>query len=122
MNNGGILMDLADMSIEPPGPADKPLTEDKVQDLIARVPGWTLAGDAIEQRSKFADFPAAMAFVNRVAEEAEAADHHPDITVSYNRVTLVLSTHSRSASRGRRSFFCEAKVTAVVTTDRAAGG
>ena len=41
-----------------------------------------------------ADFKRAMSFVNRVADAANAADHHPDITINYNRVTTTLSTHS----------------------------
>jgi 4a-hydroxytetrahydrobiopterin dehydratase len=56
---------------------------------------WRPAADAIEREWRFADFAAAIAFVNRVAEAAEAADHHPDVLVhGYNRVRLTLSTHS----------------------------
>jgi 4a-hydroxytetrahydrobiopterin dehydratase len=56
---------------------------------------WEREGDAIARELKLPDFAAAMAFVNRVAELAEAADHHPDILVhGWNRVRLTLSTHS----------------------------
>ena len=55
--------------------------------------GWTLEGDAIRKQFTFADFPAAVAFVNRLAPQAEAVDHHPDILISYNRVTLTLTSH-----------------------------
>jgi 4a-hydroxytetrahydrobiopterin dehydratase len=55
--------------------------------------GWTLEGDAIRKQFTFADFPAAVAFVNRLAPQAEAVDHHPDILISYKRVTLTYSTH-----------------------------
>jgi 4a-hydroxytetrahydrobiopterin dehydratase len=56
---------------------------------------WAREGDAIVREYKLADFAAAMAFVNRVADAAEAANHHPDILVhSWNRVRLTLSTHS----------------------------
>jgi 4a-hydroxytetrahydrobiopterin dehydratase len=56
---------------------------------------WDREGDAIVRELKFDDFAAAMAFVNRVAEEAEAANHHPDILIhGWNRVRLTLSTHS----------------------------
>ena len=44
--------------------------------------------------TRSADFTAAVAFVNRLAPEAEAADHHPDILINYKRVTLTYSTHS----------------------------
>ena len=56
--------------------------------------GWKLEGDALRKQYTFADFPGAVAFVNRLALEAEAADHHPDILINYKRVTLTYSTHS----------------------------
>jgi 4a-hydroxytetrahydrobiopterin dehydratase len=55
---------------------------------------WSRAGDAIETVRTFADFVAAMAWVNGVADLAEARNHHPDIAISWNRVTLTLTTHS----------------------------
>jgi 4a-hydroxytetrahydrobiopterin dehydratase len=56
---------------------------------------WERDGDAIARDLRFDDFAGAMAFVNRVAEAAEAANHHPDILVhGWNRVRLTLSTHS----------------------------
>jgi len=56
---------------------------------------WRRDGDAIVRDWKFSDFREAMAFVNRVADAAEAANHHPDILVhGWNRVRLTLSTHS----------------------------
>ena len=56
--------------------------------------GWRLEGDAIAKQYTFSGFPEAIAFVNRLVPEAEASDHHPDILVNYNRVTLTYSTHS----------------------------
>ena len=56
--------------------------------------GWTLDRDAIRKQYTFTSFTEAMSFVNRLAKEAEAADHHPDILVNYKRVTLTYSTHS----------------------------
>jgi 4a-hydroxytetrahydrobiopterin dehydratase len=56
--------------------------------------GWTLEGDAIRKQFTFKGFPEAVAFVNRLVPEAEAADHHPDILINYRRVTLTYSTHS----------------------------
>jgi 4a-hydroxytetrahydrobiopterin dehydratase len=56
---------------------------------------WRREGDAIVREWRFADFAAAIAFVERVAEVAEAANHHPDILVhGWNKVRLTLSTHS----------------------------
>lgn len=56
--------------------------------------GWEEVDGALERTWTHASFPAAIAFVNRVAELAEQADHHPDIAISYRTVTLRLSTHS----------------------------
>jgi 4a-hydroxytetrahydrobiopterin dehydratase len=56
--------------------------------------GWTLDGDAIRKQFTFAGFPEAIAFINRLAPEVEAADHHPDIQINYKRVMLTYSTHS----------------------------
>ena len=57
------------------------------------MPGWELSGKEIRRVYTFPDFQRSMAFVNRVAELAEAMDHHPDILVNYSRVTLTLSSH-----------------------------
>lgn len=71
------------------------LTEPEIQQALAALPGWALKGGLeITKPYTFKDFVEAMRFVNRVAALAEAADHHPDITIRYQRVILVLATHS----------------------------
>ena len=60
---------------------------------IKSLDGWTLEGDAIKKRYTFETFPDAIAFVDRLALEAERVDHHPDILINYKRVTLTYSTH-----------------------------
>jgi 4a-hydroxytetrahydrobiopterin dehydratase len=70
------------------------LTRDEIQKRVKSLSGWTLDGDAIRKQYTFAGFPEAIAFVNRLAPEAEKADHHPDILINYKRVTLTYSTHS----------------------------
>ena len=69
------------------------LSAQEVDRQLKTLPGWTLEGRAIRKQFTFADFPAAVGFVNRLVPEAEAADHHPDITINYRRVTLLYSTH-----------------------------
>ena len=67
------------------------------QEIDERLQGsdWQREGDAITRELGFKDFAQAIAFVNRVAEAAESANHHPDITIhSWNKVKLSLSTHS----------------------------
>jgi len=72
------------------------LSADQLRDALAQAPAWSSDGDAIVRELSFADFAAAMVFVNRVAELAQAADHHPDILLhGWNKVRLTLSTHSQ---------------------------
>ena len=70
------------------------LSQSEVEQRMKGLTGWTLDGDAIRKQVTFANFLEAIAFVNRLAPEAEAADHHPDILINYKRVTLTYSTHS----------------------------
>ena len=69
------------------------LADAEVQAWLRAHPGWALEGGMIRRTYGFADFRAAMAFVTRVADAAEAADHHPDIDIRYSKVTLGLVTH-----------------------------
>jgi 4a-hydroxytetrahydrobiopterin dehydratase len=69
------------------------LNEAEVERELAETPGWERADDSIVRTAKFKDFKEAMAFVNRVADVAEEANHHPDITIRWNTVTLTQSTH-----------------------------
>ena len=59
----------------------------------ARLTNWALTGKVIARTFRFVDFAGAMRFTNRVAKLAEAANHHPDITIRYNKVRLALTTH-----------------------------
>lgn len=70
------------------------LTEDEISARLSAVPEWTRDGNSITFAITRADFRDAMLYVGAVAYLAEAANHHPDIGISWNRVTLVLSTHS----------------------------
>jgi 4a-hydroxytetrahydrobiopterin dehydratase len=69
------------------------LTDAEIQAQLAQVPDWTLEGDRLQRTYRFKDFVEAIAFVNKLVEPAEAAGHHPDIAISYNRVTVTLTTH-----------------------------
>jgi 4a-hydroxytetrahydrobiopterin dehydratase len=69
------------------------LSEAEVARRLAGLAGWERSGDEIRRTFAFADFKAALAFVNRVGEQAEAANHHPDIDIRYSKVTLALTTH-----------------------------
>ena len=69
------------------------LTPPQIKSALATVPDWKQNGDVIARTFQFKDFPAAIRFVNAVAEAAEKAWHHPDIDIRWNKVTLALSTH-----------------------------
>lgn len=69
------------------------LSPNEVSRRLATLGGWELDRDAIRRVFRFPDFAAAMAFVNRVADLAEAENHHPDIAIHYGEVTLRLWTH-----------------------------
>ena len=71
------------------------LTPASVQEELKRLPHWRLEGKEIVRQIEFRDFPAAMAFVNQVAGQAEKANHHPDIDIRYNKVRLALVSHDQ---------------------------
>lgn len=69
------------------------LPEDQIRDGLPS--GWELVdGTAIRKPYRFETFPTGIAFVNLLADAAEAANHHPDIDIRYNTVTVTLTTHS----------------------------
>ena len=70
------------------------LSKADVDARLGDLHGWERDDDEIQKEFEFKDFDASMTFVNRVAELASAADHHPDIDIRYNHVKLTLSTHS----------------------------
>lgn len=70
------------------------ISETEARAQLAEVPGWEFSDNALVRRLTFPSFPAAIAFVVKLAFAAEAADHHPDIAINYRRVTLRLWTHT----------------------------
>ncbi len=70
------------------------LSREQIERHLRALEGWRFERDAIVKQFTFAGFPEAVAFVGRLVPGAEAADHHPDITINYRRVTLSWSTHS----------------------------
>lgn len=72
------------------------LSDDEIEAALARRPDWHRKGTSIVREYTFeGGFASSIAFVNRLAAAAEAADHHPDLAISWNRVTVELSTHSQ---------------------------
>jgi 4a-hydroxytetrahydrobiopterin dehydratase len=76
------------------------LTEDQITAGLGRAAGWVRAGGSITRTVRLGDFRDAMLYVGAVAHLAQAANHHPDIAISWNTVTLTLSTHSAGGLTG----------------------
>jgi 4a-hydroxytetrahydrobiopterin dehydratase len=91
------------------------LSPQEVRERLPGLAGWELREERIVKGFRFRSFREAVAFVDRVAELAEAADHHPDIAISYNRVTLSLTTH---ASKGltHKDFSLAAEIEGVLAS------
>jgi 4a-hydroxytetrahydrobiopterin dehydratase len=70
------------------------LTEPQITAELGSVPAWTREGDSIVLTVTRKDFRDALLYLGAVAYLAEAANHHPDVAISWNKVTLTLSTHS----------------------------
>ena len=85
----------------------------QIEERLKGVPEWTETNGAIQRTILFKDFAGAIAFVNRVADLAEDADHHPDILIRYNKVTLTLSTHDASGIT-EKDFDLASKIDAAV--------
>ncbi|WP_040791886.1 4a-hydroxytetrahydrobiopterin dehydratase [Nocardia paucivorans] len=70
------------------------LTDAEIAEALDSLPEWTRSGNAITRTVRAASFPAGIELVRRVAEAAEAADHHPDIDIRWRNITFTLSTHA----------------------------
>ncbi len=70
------------------------LSKDEIQKKLKEMRDWSHAGKALQKKFIFKSFMPAVGFVDKLAEAAEKAGHHPDITISYNVVGISLSTHS----------------------------
>jgi 4a-hydroxytetrahydrobiopterin dehydratase len=70
------------------------LSDTQRDDALTRLTDWEAKGDAIARTFRLRDFIRAIDFVNAVAEMAEEVNHHPDIDIRYNKVTITLTTHS----------------------------
>jgi 4a-hydroxytetrahydrobiopterin dehydratase len=77
------------------GSTERPerLSDIAVQRGLGSLPGWGRKGDVLSKTFQFDTFPAGITFVSRVADAAEAAQHHPDIDIRYTKITCMLTTH-----------------------------
>jgi 4a-hydroxytetrahydrobiopterin dehydratase len=92
---------VADNRSPPEGGAMPPLDDTAVEEGLQHLPGWERRGNQLVKTFVSADFAHAMVFVNEVAGAAEAAGHHPDIDIRWNKVTLALSSHAEGGLTDR---------------------
>jgi 4a-hydroxytetrahydrobiopterin dehydratase len=70
------------------------LSDAQIGEELKSLPGWEYRDSALRKQFRFKEFMDGIRFIGRVAEMAEAADHHPDMLINYTRVTFICSTHS----------------------------
>ena len=69
------------------------LDDAKIQEMTTQVPGWSVEGKELKCMKTFSGFVEAIDFVNKLVQPAESAGHHPDLAISYNKVTISLTSH-----------------------------
>ena len=70
------------------------LSDEEIDQGLSELDGWERDGDAIERTFKLDDFKGSVDFVNRLTPAAEEMNHHPDLAISWNEVTVTITTHS----------------------------
>jgi 4a-hydroxytetrahydrobiopterin dehydratase len=70
------------------------LSDEEIDQRLSELDGWEREGDAIRRAFKLDDFKGSVDFVNRLTPEAEGMNHHPDLAISWNEVTVTITTHS----------------------------
>jgi 4a-hydroxytetrahydrobiopterin dehydratase len=76
------------------------LSDEEIQERLEGVEGWKREGDAIQKEFELDDFKGSVGFVNRLTPVAEEMNHHPDLEISWNRVTVRTTTHSEGGLTG----------------------
>ena len=98
-----------------------PLEKGEIKARLKDLDGWDSSGGGLKKKYRFANFAASMEFVNRVAGLAESADHHPDISIKYDRVKLTLSTHSEGGVT-EKDFALAAEIDRALPSQESAPG
>lgn len=88
------------------------LNESEVRQKLVDYPGWISSGQYLSQTYQFPNFIQAIKFVNSLVEPAETAGHHPDIAISYNKVTIHLTTHDAGGIT-QKDFDLAKKISAI---------
>jgi 4a-hydroxytetrahydrobiopterin dehydratase len=93
--------------------AEGKLDESQTTELLQQVPGWAMENGELRRTFKFKNYFESLAFVNATAWVSHREDHHPDIELGYNKVTMRYSTHSVGGLT-ENDFICAAKINALM--------
>ena len=104
--------ELAGKSCKPCEGGVPPLTQDEAKKLLVQLEGWTLHAQTIDKTFAFKNYYQTMAFVNAAAWVSHREDHHPDMTVGYNKCRVEYSTHA-IGGLSENDFICAAKLDAL---------
>ena len=104
--------DLAHKTCKPCEGGVSPLTRAEADAVLGQLAGWQLADGAIAKAYEFKNYYQTMAFVNAIAWISHREDHHPDLTIGYNRCRVAYSTHAINGL-SENDFICAAKVDAL---------
>ncbi len=102
-------LDLAAKKCKPCEGGTPPMREEEAKDMLKKIEGWQLKENKIRKVYRFKDFKGSMKFVNKVADLAEEEGHHPNMSISWNKVTLTLTTHA-IAGLSENDFILAAKI------------
>jgi 4a-hydroxytetrahydrobiopterin dehydratase len=95
-----------------------PLADPVIAERLAALPGWKRDGDEIGKTFELPSFPDAIIFVTRIADRAEAANHHPDLDIRYRKVRVALSTHDQGGIT-ENDFALAAEIEAIADAGKA---
>jgi len=104
---------LANLKCKPCTDATPPLSHDRINTLMKQLDGWVQHGQVIGKTFDFTNYHQAMSFVNAVAWVSNQEDHHPELTVSYNKCKVEYTTHAVNGL-SENDFICAAKVDALL--------
>ncbi|MFF4269329.1 4a-hydroxytetrahydrobiopterin dehydratase [Streptomyces sp. NPDC001536] len=91
----------------------EPLSQKEIEDRLAELPGWSLDGDRLARSYRLASHFAATAMVVHIAQVQEELDHHSDLTLGYNTVSLTVNTHSVGGAVTEKDFELAQRVEAL---------
>ena len=107
------IVDLTSRNCKPCTSGTPPLTESEARELLQQLDAWELSGNKIGKTFTFKNYYQVLAFVNAVAWMTHREDHHPDMTLGYNKCSVEYSTHA-VGGLSENDFICAAKVDALL--------